>query len=293
MQKKIAFLFPGQGNIPGDRSLWTDSGERLFGLAEESGVPLRGLLERGAMDRLSCTDYAQPVILIDSLIKDELLRKRDIKPAIAAGHSLGEYAALTSAGMLAAEDALSLVIERGRLMSKVAGGMTAIVRLSIAQVQRLCDRVGPGVVVANHNGPLQVVISGEKGAVDEVGRLAQNEGGRVIPLPVSGPFHSPLMGNAQKRLAVSIAGLRFHPCRIPVISGVSGTLETDPARMRQLLFGQITACVRWVDVVTGLEKAGVSHAVEVGPGDVLVGLGRRISKNLRFLRFEEAYDGGI
>lgn len=289
---KIAFLFPGQGTIPDKSPPASGIGERLFALAERMGVSLREWGTTRKVDLLQRTEFAQPAILIDSLAKAEALQTAGIEPSIVAGHSLGEYAALVVSGVLTAEEAFSVVVERGRLMADVDGAMAAIVKLPLEEVSSICRQIEPPVVIANYNGPEQVVVSGNEEGIDKAMSLARKAGGRGIPLQVSGPFHSPLMSAAQATLASKIESIGFMAPSVSVISSVSGGVETDPLRLKKLLLTQITACVRWVDVVERLvadEEATV--AVEVGTGDVLTGLGERITSHVRFMTYEEALDG--
>jgi len=239
------------------------------------------------------TQVAQPTILIDSLVKERRLRERGIIPTVVAGHSLGEYAALVSAGVVSAQEALAVVIERGRLMKSIPGGMAAIVKLPLDRVKAICCQSGSQVSVANVNGPTQVVISGEEQALLAAMASAEEAGGRAIRLNVSGPFHSPFMESAQQELAPSIESLPFSVPRIPMISSVSGQVESDPVRLKGLLLTQITACVSWMGVVEALKQVKVTCAVEVGPGKVLTGLGKRITSQVRFVTFEEALNGAV
>ncbi len=186
-----------------------------------------------------------------------------------------------------------MVIERGRLMESIPGGMAAIVKLPLDRVEAICRQGGSQVSVANVNGPAQVVISGEEQALLAAMASAEEAGGRAIRLHVSGPFHSPFMEGAQQELAPRIESLPFSVPRIPVISSVSGKVESDLRRLKGLLLTQITACVSWVDVVEALVQMKVSCAVEVGPGKILTGLGKRITSQVRFVTFEEALDGAI
>jgi len=293
MDGHVAFLFPGQGVLP-DRLLpMTPDIERLYDLAASRGLHLRRWLEQSDGDRLFRTDAAQPAILIDSLARDAVLRARGRAPDIVAGHSLGEYAALVSAGVLGARDAVELVIGRGALMAAVTGAMAAVVKLELGAVARLCEQVGPDVVVANHNGTHQVVVSGTDDAVARVIEAAAAAGGRGIPLNVSGPFHSPFMASARDALAERIDRIEFRTPTVPVVCGVSGRVEQDPERLRSLMRDQMTACVRWVDVLDRLGEMGVRLAVESGPGNVLSGLGRRHNAAIAFRTFEEALDGDL
>lgn len=291
MVRRSAFLFPGQGRLPDSLPPTSPEIERLLDLAETRGLELRTWLVEKEAARLLGTDVAQPFILIDSLARERSLRAGGVNPVLVAGHSLGEYAALVSAGVLSAHDALDVVIERGRLMAGIAGSMAAIVKLDLDTVARLCSQIGSDVVVANHNGTHQVVISGAEASVDRVIELAQAAGGRGIRLEVSGPFHSPFMERAREVLAAVLDRVSFRPPSVPVVCGVSGRVETDPERLRALMKEQMTACVRWVDVLSSLVREGVSHAVEAGSGTVLSGLGRRFTDEIQFVSYEEATDG--
>jgi len=292
-EHRLAFIFPGQGTIPRILPPPSALGTRLFDQAVQAGLRLQDWIEEGDEDRLRRTQVAQPAILIDSLIKERRLRERGIVPTVVAGHSLGEYTALVSASVLHPEEALSVVIERGRLMESIPGGMAAIVKLPLDRVEAVCCQGGSQVSVANVNGPAQVVISGEEQALLAAMASAEEAGGRAIRLHVSGPFHSPFMEGAQQELAPRIESLPFSAPRIPVISSVSGKVESDLRRLKGLLLTQITACVSWVDVVETLVQMKVSCAVEVGPGKILTGLGKRITSQVRFVTFEEALDGAI
>jgi len=291
--RRIAFLFPGQGSIPARLPPLSDSATRRFEAAEATGLPLRSLIAQGERDRLSATDLAQPAIFLDSLAREESLRAAGLSPDITAGHSLGEYAALVTAGVLSAEDALDLVLRRGREMARIPGAMAAILKLPVEEVRRICDGAGRPAVVANENGPQQAVVSGPPDAVERVVAAAAARGARGVRLRVSGPFHSPAMAPAEAALRPWIDRTPFRPPRVPLVSGVSGAVERDPDRLRALLSRQITACVRWIDVVERLIEAEVTHAIEVGDGDVLTGLGRRMTDRVRFCTWEEAIDGGV
>ena len=288
---KVAFLFPGQGTIPDKSPPSSRVGERLFTLAERMGLSLREWVAAGSVDLLQRTESAQPAILIDSLAKAEALRIAGFEPDIVAGHSLGEYAALVVSGVLTPEEAFSVVVERGRLMAGVHGAMAAIVKLTLEEVSSICEQIEPQVVIANYNGPRQVVVSGREEGVNQAVELAREAGGRGIPLRVSGPFHSPLMGDAQAALASKIESIGFKTPSVPVISSVSGSVEMEPTRLKELLLTQITACVRWVDVVETLVGEEATDAVEVGVGEVLTGLGVRITSHMRFMTYKEALDG--
>jgi len=287
---KTAFLFPGQGRIPKELPPTTPLQEALLSAALERELPIDELLHEQDADRLARTENAQPILLIDSLDREQTLRDRGWKPDVVAGHSLGEYAALVSAGTLTATDSLRVVIERGRLMGTVEGGMTAIVKLDLRTVRELCDKVGEGVCIANHNAPTQVVVSGHPAALEQLAAQVAEAGGRAIPLRVSGPFHSPSMRPAQASLEPVLRALTFRDPLVPVVSGVTARPETDGERLREVMCGQITSPVHWVDVVESLVASGATRAVEIGSGEVLTKLGRQITDAVRFMTYEEALD---
>jgi len=293
MDRIVAFLFPGQGRVPEELPPYSELRDQLYTTAERAGLPLRKWILEDATSRLTATEAAQPALLIDSLARAAALRAIGIAPNLVAGHSLGEYAALANAGVVAPVDALKIVIERGRLMGGVSGTMTAIVKLDLNTVRTLCDKAGPNISVANHNGPAQVVVSGSIDAVRRVTAQATEQGGRAIPLKVSGPFHSRFMAPAQAALSPTIEQTAFCAPSIPVVSGVSGRVERNPLELKGLLRRQMTACVRWLDVVHRLEECGATLAVEVGVGDVLTRLGKRISNSIRFVTYKEALDDGV
>ena len=178
-------------------------------------------------------------------------------------------------------------------MADVPGTMAAIVKLDLETVSALCKAAGPDVVVANHNGHRQVVVSGLEEAVAHVIAAAGEAGGRGIPLRVSGPFHSPFMEEPQERFVRTLDRIPFHTPSCPVICAVNGLPETGAETLRNLMRVQMTSCVHWVNVVEQLERAGITHAVEVGTGDVLTNMSKRITDEIRFIAYEEAIDGTL
>ena len=287
MSLSLAFLFPGQGRIPEalPRSAQADS---LFDRAEGRGFPLRKWILEGRADALGLTENAQPALFIDSIARQEALLAAGWCPDVVAGHSLGEYCALVSSGALQPTDALEAVIERGRAMGGIGGTMAAILKLDLETVESLCAEVGPGVCVANHNGPTQVVVSGTAASVDALSHRAEEAGGRSIALKVSGAFHSPLMLPAQQELEPLLRRIHFAPPEVAMVSSVTANVERDPETLREILCRQITARVRWFDVIRRLEELGAATAVEVGAGDVLTRLGIRMGTRIRFMTYEEA-----
>ncbi|HJP33630.1 MAG: ACP S-malonyltransferase [Candidatus Latescibacteria bacterium] len=286
-----AFLFPGQASQ--DVGMGQDLYERfaeartMFDEADEVlGFGLTELCFSGPMEELSQTSVTQPAVYVHSVVAAHLLGARGVTPDIVAGHSLGEYSALTAAGALSFTEGLSLVHERGRLMQEAGraqpGAMAAILGLEDDVVVRLCDEAGPGVVPANFNSPGQVVISGEAAAVTIASESATSAGAmKVVPLPVSGAFHSPLMAPAAAALAERLEGTEFTSPRVPIVTNVTAAPETEPESLRRLLVEQVTAPVRWAESVLTLAGLGVDRAIEAGPGSVLRGLGRRITRDIK------------
>ncbi len=293
MSDKLAFLYPGQGHIPEKLDSAAPIVRVLLERAASCGLPLASWLDAEETEKLLSTAAAQPIVYIDALSKSESLRAAGIDPDIVAGHSLGEYAALVCAGVLTREEGLDLVVRRGRLMSEVSGAMAAILKLPAEDVEQLCMKAGPHVVVANYNGPTQTVISGSEAGVVNAMRIAETQGGKAIRLNVSGPFHSPAMSAAEEAFAPSIESTAFRPSVIPLVSGVTGNLIGEPDELKRIMKRQITSPVQWTQVIRRLEKQGITQAVEVGAGKVLGQISRRITDRIRFLTWEEALDGGL
>ncbi len=288
MSSHVAFLFPGQGRIPDALPAGSESFEPLLALAASQGLLLADWINSRNTNRLSQTDAAQPSLLLDSLGREQRLRHAGWTPMCVAGHSLGEYAALVSAGVLTSCDAMRAVIARGQLMNGVKGTMAAILKLDLDTAAHLC--IGTEAVVANHNALTQIVISGPAESVALVSKRAEAVGAHCIPLNVSGPFHSPLMQPAQAALSPLLQQLAFAQPVVPVVSSVSGEAVREATTLKDLLLRQMTAVVRWVDVSNALSQLGIDTAVEVGSGDVLTRLGRRSDSPIRFITFEEAID---
>ena len=254
-----------------------------FRLADEAaGFSLSTLCFEGPDDALRETRNAQPALLAASLAALAALRAAGVpEPCAVAGHSLGEYTALVAADALDPADAIRLVRLRGERMSdaaaETAGSMAAVVGLDDAILLELCARDPGIVVVANFNSPGQAVISGEAASVARVGEAAKAAGAkRVIPLPVSGAFHSPLMASAAKAMSAALAEAAFSMLRIPVYANVTARLVDGPDALPGLLADQIVGSVRWVETIRHMAADGVERFVEVGPGKVLSGLLRRI-----------------
>jgi [acyl-carrier-protein] S-malonyltransferase len=298
----IAFVFPGQGSqrvgmgqalaqtFPECRAVFEEADDAL-------GAPLSRVCFEGPEEQLRLTENTQPAILTVSVAAARLLASRGIAPAMAAGHSLGEYSAHVAAGTLAFGDAVRIVRRRGRYMQEAVpvgqGAMAAILGLEGAAVAQACREAADGDVVApaNLNAPGQVVIAGTAAAVARAGERAKALGAkRVVPLPVSAPFHCALMQPAQDRLAPELRALPVKPPSIPVVANVDAAPKTDGPSAIDALVRQVSAPVRWEEVVRTLASAGIRAYVEVGPGTVLTGLVRKIDRAARVANLEAPSD---
>ncbi|MGH7587181.1 MAG: ACP S-malonyltransferase [Gemmatimonadota bacterium] len=252
------------------------------------GYALSTICWEGPEERLRATENAQPALLAHSVAVVRVLAGRGMRPAWAAGHSLGEFSAHVAAGSVAFEDALRLVRARGEAMAEAGrsspGSMAAVLGLDDVAVNALCRAVrrdGEVLEPANFNAPGQIVISGSREAIRRAVVEARDHGARkAVELPVSGAFHSPLMAPAAARLAEVLAGVELREARIPVVANVDAAPVTDPEAIRTRLLEQLTAPVRWTACVERLRELGAVRFVEPGPGAVLTGLLGRIDRDL-------------
>jgi [acyl-carrier-protein] S-malonyltransferase len=249
------------------------------------GFPLSQLCFSGPAEQLKLTENTQPAILTVSVAALRVLREKGYRCRYAAGHSLGEYSAHVAAGTLSFADAVRTVRNRGRYMQEAVpagqGAMAAILNLAPEIVADICKEVAAGEVVqpANINSAEQIVISGHQGAVERAAGLAKQRGAkRAILLPVSAPFHCPLMQPAQDRLAADLRALAFHDPEFPILKNIDAEPVTTAEAAREALILQVTGAVQWERSMRTLIAAGIQYFVEIGPGEVLSGLMRRLDR---------------
>ena len=295
---KIAFIFPGQGaqyagmgtdlyeNIPVCRE--------MIGLASQaSGVSMPELLFE-ENDRLNVTEYTQIAMLAVSVAALKALEEKGIYADVAAGLSLGEYGALVAAGVLTAEDAFALVRKRGIFMQEAVpegGAMAAVLGSDAETIERICRETEGQVSVANYNCPGQIVITGEESAVAAAGEALKAAGAkRVLPLKVSGPFHSPMLKKASEQLKEALADVELHEMKIPYLTNVTGDYVKDISEVKELLETQVCASVRWQQSVEKMIADGVDTFVEIGPGRTLTGFLRKIDRSVKGYNVDKLED---
>jgi [acyl-carrier-protein] S-malonyltransferase len=296
---KVAFVFPGQASqYPGMGKELADRYPVARAVFEEAdrtlGFSISKICFAATEDELKLTANTQPAILAVSVAAARVLAENGITPDFVAGHSLGEYSALVAAGSLNFSDAIQLVRKRGTYMQEAVptgeGAMAAIMGLSPAVVQDACKRAAEGEVCtpANVNSPDQTVISGHASAVKRAVEIASQQGAkRAVILPVSAPFHSPLMMPAQVKLENDLRTTKFSDLKVPVVTNVDAdTIETGD-QARDALIRQVTMPVRWEESMRMLLDEGVTTFIEVGPGRVLTGLMRQIERSVTTLNVED------
>ena len=281
-----AYIFPGQGaQFPGmGKELYEN-----FSLAKKRfeqankllGFDISSIMFDGSKEDLQQTSVTQPAVFLHSVILSEIMGE-DFQPKMVAGHSLGEFSALTAAGALSFEDGLQLVSQRAQAMQKacdeVPGTMAAVLGLEDAQVEDVCASITGTVVAANYNCPGQLVISGELAAVEAACEALKEAGARrALVMPVGGAFHSPLMEPARQELAEAIQSTTFHDPRCRIYQNVTGQAVMEKEVIKNNLIAQLTAPVRWTQSVQQMIYDGAISFTEVGPGKVLQGLVRKIN----------------
>ena len=295
---KRAFLFPGQGaqvvGMGKDFFDTYDLAKKRFIEADEAlGYSISKLCFEGPADQLQLTEHTQPAILTVAVIAAELLRAEGIEPEIAAGHSLGEYAALVAAGVLSFQDAVLLVHKRGAYMQEAVpvgeGAMAAVIGLDDETIISVCDEASSAgaVQAVNFNCPGQTVIAGTaKGVETAVQHLQKKGAKKAVILPVSAPFHSTLMEPAAKKLAAELDKVVLHDAAFPVVSNYTGGLQQTAAEIKENLVAQADHPVRWIACVNTMRDFGADTYVECGPGKTLAGFNKRIDKGLKSLNVE-------
>jgi [acyl-carrier-protein] S-malonyltransferase len=281
---KKAYIFPGQGSqFPGmAKELYENNAvaREMFEKANEIlGFRITDVMFNGTADDLMQTKVTQPAIFLHSVILAKCLP--DFKPDMVAGHSLGEFSALVAAGAMDFEEGLRLVAIRARAMQKACeaapGAMAAILALPAEKVEEICAGIDGIVAAANYNCDGQIVISGEKAAVEQACvRMKEAGARRALPLAVGGGFHSPLMEPARAELAEGIENAIFHKPICPVYQNVTGLPSTDPQEIKANLLSQLTSSVKWTQSVKNMLEDGAGHFIELGPGQVLQGLVSKI-----------------
>lgn len=284
MPKKIAFVFPGQGSqyVSMGKELYEryyHLGDPVFEICEKiTGLPIKKYCFEGPIEELTRTEVLQPALTAVEVMIANIVMEEGIKPDALAGHSLGEYPALTIAGVLNMGDAFKLVRERGRLMEEecksVKGGMAAIIGLKMDELnEMLKEYTTKGILVtANHNSLDQIIVTGEKELLDEFIPKVKTKGAKAIPLNVSGAFHSPLMMGAKDKFKELLKEIPFYQPIFNFFSNVTGEMENDSNKIKELLSEQLVSPVLWVKEVQSMVNSGVKIFIEIGPKQVLTNL---------------------
>ena len=297
--KSTAFIFPGQG------SQYVEMGKEFHDqfraareVFEEADDTLRFSISKlcfqGPEEELKLTENTQPAILTTSIATFKVLQtEKGINPQFAAGHSLGEYSALVASGALSFAEAVQTVRLRGKFMQEAVpvgeGAMAAILGMEREDVERLCEEVAAGEILspANFNCPGQIVIAGHSNAVQRAIERVKQEGKRATLLPVSAPFHSPLMKPAGARLERALEEITVRDLNVPVVTNVEAEINTSKDRVKPLLVAQVSSPVRWEESMRRMIKEGIEQVLEIGPGKVLSGLMKRIDPKIEIKNIED------
>lgn len=297
---KIAFVFPGQGtqfvgmgkDIYENNEIARKEFDNIF---ETLSFDLKEAMFNGPEDLLKKTKYTQPAIVAMSLVLEKLVREKGIKPEFVAGHSVGEYAAMGSAGFLTISEAVKLTSFRGEVMNEIAesvnGGMAAIIGMDSDTIIEVLKEVDGVVEAVNFNEPKQTVIAGEKSAIEKACELLKERGARrAMPLAVSGPFHSSLMKPAGEKLREEAEKFNFKDAEVKLVANTTAEFLIKPEEIKNEIYSQSFGPVKWVDTIKKLKENGVDTIYEIGPGKVLAGLIKKIDKEINVINVNSIED---
>ena len=295
---KIAFVFPGQGvqTVGMGKDFYENSqaAKAIYELASKvSGLDVEGLCF-SENDQLNITEYTQIALLATEVAILQEVMNRGVKPDVCAGLSLGEYAAIAASGAMEPENLFQVIRLRGKYMQEAypeGGAMMAVLGAEAGMVAKVCEETEGIVSIANDNCPGQLVISGEEKAVKAAGETLLAKGAkRCVPLQVSGPFHSALLGKASKQLAEVLADKKIKDIQVPYVCNTEARLVTDKADIKDLLVRQVASGVRFRESITVMQEMGVDTFVEIGPGKTVAGFIRKTDRNLKVINIEKYED---
>jgi [acyl-carrier-protein] S-malonyltransferase len=297
--KPIAFIFPGQGSqyVGMGKELYENFSvaKKVFEEADDAlHLSISALCFKGPEEALKLTENTQPALLTTSIATLKVLQaEKGLIPQFTAGHSLGEYSALVGSGALTFAEAVKIVHLRGKFMQEAVpvgeGAMAAVLGMEREQVEKICEEVSSGEVLtpANFNCPGQIVIAGHAKAVERAIERVKKDGKKAVPLPVSAPFHSPLMKPAGERLEKALEEISVSNLRIPVVTNVEAEINTSKDRVKGLLVAQVSSPVRWEESMRKMIGKGIEQVLEIGPGKVLSGLMKRIDNRIETGNLED------
>lgn len=297
--KRVAFMFPGQGSqkVGMGQDIYNNypSIEKLYSHANDIlEKDLQKMMFAGPKETLTETENAQPALLLSSIALHTLLIEKEVQPVMTVGHSLGEYSALVAAGALSLDEALPLVNLRGKLMEKAfpkgQGTMAAVLGLSVEEIQEVLESITDEIVdLANLNCPGQIVVSGSMNGIEKASKKLKEVGAkRILPLNVSGPFHSRLMKPANNEFANYLNEIKIKDASIPVYANVTATPVTDKDKIKDSLIKQLYSPVRFEESIKNMLQNDLDAIVEVGTGKVLCGLVRKIDRNVKTFAIQDA-----